>query len=123
MRRAWPLGCIVILFLSGPARGVDTVVENFDDNPFWASFNATAANDNYGYAAVTNNATVGGTLTLAADQISGDKVEKRGKGGIEIAIPVKIKSRAFQTIFGGTAHDLRCILSSIFFVTGIDSLR
>jgi len=34
-------------------------------------------------------------------KLSGDKVKKRGKEGIEIAIPVKIKSRAFQTIFGG----------------------
>ncbi len=34
-------------------------------------------------------------------QLTGDKADQQGKGGIEIAIPVRIRSRAFQTIFGG----------------------
>lgn len=33
--------------------------------------------------------------------ITGERIEKKGTGGLEIAIPVKIRSRAFQTIFGG----------------------
>lgn len=34
-------------------------------------------------------------------QIAGERLDEHGKGGIEIAIPVRIRSRAFQTIFGG----------------------
>ena len=34
-------------------------------------------------------------------QISGERLDQRSGGGIEIAIPVRIRSRAFQTIFGG----------------------
>ncbi|HDQ00690.1 MAG TPA: cell surface protein SprA [bacterium] len=34
-------------------------------------------------------------------KLTGDRTERRGKDGIEIAIPVKIRSRTFQTIFGG----------------------
>ena len=34
-------------------------------------------------------------------QIGGQKLDERGSGGLEIAIPVRIRSRAFQTIFGG----------------------
>ncbi|MFZ5515446.1 MAG: cell surface protein SprA [Candidatus Zhuqueibacterota bacterium] len=33
--------------------------------------------------------------------IAGERVEKKGSAGLEIAIPVKIRNRAFQTIFGG----------------------
>ncbi len=33
--------------------------------------------------------------------ISGERIERKRGKGIEIAIPVKIRSRAFQTIFGG----------------------
>ncbi|MBL7094156.1 cell surface protein SprA [candidate division KSB1 bacterium] len=39
--------------------------------------------------------------TFKIKEITGERVKQRGSGGIEIAIPVKIKSRAFQTIFGG----------------------
>jgi len=39
--------------------------------------------------------------TFKIKEITGERAKKRGSGGIEIAIPVKIKSRAFQTIFGG----------------------
>ena len=39
--------------------------------------------------------------TFKIKEITGERGKKRGSGGIEIAIPVKIKSRAFQTIFGG----------------------
>ncbi|MCI0496280.1 cell surface protein SprA [candidate division KSB1 bacterium] len=34
-------------------------------------------------------------------QMGGQKLDERGAGGLEIAIPVRIRSRAFQTIFGG----------------------
>ena len=43
-----------MLLLSYPAVA-ETVTENFADDPFWVSFNSTAASDNYGYSA-TNNA-------------------------------------------------------------------
>ena len=39
--------------------------------------------------------------TYKVRTISGERYDERGGGGIEIAIPVRIKSRAFQTIFGG----------------------
>lgn len=34
-------------------------------------------------------------------QMGGQRLDERGSGGLEIAIPVRIRSRAFQTIFGG----------------------
>jgi len=34
-------------------------------------------------------------------QLTGEKLDEHGSGGLEIAIPVRIRSRAFQTIFGG----------------------
>lgn len=39
-----------------PALALNTVTENFNDDPFWTSLNATAVNDNYGYSPSTNNA-------------------------------------------------------------------
>ncbi len=39
--------------------------------------------------------------TYKINQIAGERLDERKGGGIEIAIPVRIRSRAFQTIFGG----------------------
>ncbi len=39
--------------------------------------------------------------TYKIRQITGERLSERGGSGIEIAIPVRIRSRAFQTIFGG----------------------
>jgi len=39
--------------------------------------------------------------TYKIKDITGERYDQQGGGGLEIAIPVRIRSRAFQTIFGG----------------------
>ena len=39
--------------------------------------------------------------TYKIKEITGERYDQQGGGGLEIAIPVRIRSRAFQTIFGG----------------------
>lgn len=44
------------MLVAASANALDSVTENFDDDPFWSPLNNTAVNDNYGYSLNTNHA-------------------------------------------------------------------
>jgi len=62
--RFWRTACLIAVVAAALVGKLSTaselVTESFDDDPYWASFNSRAVNDNYGYSPSTNHA--GGQL-------------------------------------------------------------
>ncbi len=74
------------------------IEENFFGLPFYTPARYSLR-DYLAYSQQENMKLLWRTHTLR--QLTGERPGEEGRSGLEIAIPVRIKNRAFQTIFGG----------------------